>query len=182
MFANCAAILADENAIGIGMDLHRPTHSSGRHRVLVVVKAHRSLGDRRRHGMEAVKASGVGNQLRSLALEDLPHCLLRELRMPMGLGVGDALSVSQAFNSRVLEPQSGVKNRSRTTPTWFLTCPFSHPAAGVQATGSTVVAAHLQEAAVIAPVRPESRHCERRRLVSVQDITDAGRRTEGFVL
>ncbi|AXO17028.1 MAG TPA: hypothetical protein DIV98_00610 [Oceanicaulis sp.] len=28
-------------------------------------------------------------------------------------------------------------NRRRTTPTWFSTCPFSQPDAGVQATGST---------------------------------------------
>ena len=31
----------------------------------------------------------------------------------------------------------GVKKRSRTRPTWFSTCPFSQPDAGVQATGST---------------------------------------------
>jgi len=35
--------------------------------------------------------------------------------------------------------QNGValKKRSRTRPTWFSTCPFSQPDAGVQATGST---------------------------------------------
>ena len=31
----------------------------------------------------------------------------------------------------------GVKKRSRTNPTWFSTCPFSQPDAGVQASGST---------------------------------------------
>ena len=31
----------------------------------------------------------------------------------------------------------GEKKRSRTRPTWFSTCPFSQPDAGVQATGST---------------------------------------------
>ena len=31
----------------------------------------------------------------------------------------------------------GAKNRWRTVPTWLSTWPFSQPAAGVQATGST---------------------------------------------
>jgi hypothetical protein len=35
-------------------------------------------------------------------------------------------------------------------PTWFSTCPFSHPEAGVQATGlDQVMRAHLQKATII---------------------------------
>jgi len=37
----------------------------------------------------------------------------------------------------ILADNRGVKKRSRTSPTWFSTCPFSQPDAGVQATGST---------------------------------------------
>jgi hypothetical protein len=45
---------------------------------------------------------------------------------------------NQAFSSSCLATRSrGAKNRSRTTPTWFSTCPFSQPEAGVQAVGST---------------------------------------------
>jgi hypothetical protein len=45
------------------------------------------------------------------------------------------LSSSQAFNSsRFLNRSRGVKKRSLTSPTWFSTCPFSQPDAGVQAT------------------------------------------------
>jgi hypothetical protein len=48
------------------------------------------------------------------------------------------LSASQPFrSSSVLKRSLGVKKRSRTTPTWFSTCPFSKPDAGVQASGST---------------------------------------------
>jgi hypothetical protein len=36
-----------------------------------------------------------------------------------------------------------VKKRSRTTPTWFSTCPFSQPEAGLQATGSTKWCEHI---------------------------------------
>jgi len=47
------------------------------------------------------------------------------------------LSSSQAFNSsRFLNRSRGVKKRSQTSPTWFSTCPFSQPDAGVQPTGS----------------------------------------------
>lgn len=41
------------------------------------------------------------------------------------------------FTSSVLKRSRGVKNRSRTSPTWFSTWPFSQPDAGVQPTGST---------------------------------------------
>src|SRR5215207_3261875 len=44
------------------------------------------------------------------------------------------LSSSQAFSSsRFLNRSRGVKNRSRTSPTWFSTCPFSQPDAATQA-------------------------------------------------
>jgi len=36
-----------------------------------------------------------------------------------------------------LNRSRGVKKRSLTSPTWFSTCPFYQPDAGVQATGST---------------------------------------------
>jgi hypothetical protein len=56
----------------------------------------------------------------------------------VGLGVGDASIKQPGFSSsRFLNRSRGVKNRSRTNPTWFSTCPFSQPDAGVQATGST---------------------------------------------
>ena len=38
---------------------------------------------------------------------------------------------------RSVRSSRGVKTRSRTRPTWFSTCPFSQPEAGVHATGST---------------------------------------------
>src|SRR5437899_10316125 len=44
------------------------------------------------------------------------------------------LSNSHAFNSSmVLNRSRGVKKRSRTSPTWFSTWPFSQPEAGVLA-------------------------------------------------
>jgi len=44
---------------------------------------------------------------------------------------------SQSFSASKLENRaSGVNSHSRMLPTWFSTCPFSQPEAGVQATGS----------------------------------------------
>ena len=41
--------------------------------------------------MEAIEATTIGDKLRPLLLEHLPHRLIRPLRMGMRLGVGDAL-------------------------------------------------------------------------------------------
>jgi hypothetical protein len=57
----------------------------------------------------------------------------------MGMGLRkDQTSVEQPGVELIiaLKRGFGVKNRSRTSPTWFSTCPFSQPDAGVQATGS----------------------------------------------
>src|SRR4029077_19781985 len=84
------------------------------------------------------------------------------------------LSSSQAFSSSsVLKRSRGVKNRSRTSPTWFSTCPFSQPDAGVQATGDQIMATHLQEAAIVeAALADEDRL--HRRLHVVVDAAPAG--------
>jgi hypothetical protein len=49
MFRDDATILANDNAIAIGMDVDRPPDGAGVHRVLVVVEAHQAgLRHRRR--------------------------------------------------------------------------------------------------------------------------------------
>jgi hypothetical protein len=88
--------------------------------------------------METVEATGIGDEPWSLSFEDFPDGSVRELRMSVRFGVSNAFIDSQAFSSSsVLKRSRGVKNRSRTSPTWFSTWPFSQPDAGVQATGST---------------------------------------------
>jgi hypothetical protein len=42
MFANDPAVLADDDAIGIGMDFDRPTDGAGSDRVFVVVEAYQA--------------------------------------------------------------------------------------------------------------------------------------------
>jgi hypothetical protein len=60
------------------------------------------------------------------------------------------LSSNQAFNSsRVLNRSRGVKKRSRTSPTWFSTWPFSQPDDRAGNRIDEIVAAHLQEASIV---------------------------------
>ena len=92
MLGDDPPVLADHDAVGIGMDFDRTPDRAGRHRVFVVVEAHQAgLRDRRRHRVEAVEPARIGNELRPLRLEHLPDRLLGQLRMAMRLGVGDAL-------------------------------------------------------------------------------------------
>src|SRR4029079_5883373 len=91
MLGNDPAVLADYDAIGIGMDLDRTSDRAGRHRVLVVVEAHQTgLRDRCRHCVESIEPAGIGNELGPLRLEHLPHGLLGKLWVAMRLSVGDA--------------------------------------------------------------------------------------------
>ena len=139
MFCDDNPVLANDDPVGVGMDLDRPTDRSGVHRVFVVVEANQAgLGDRRWHRMEAIEAARIGNELRPFCLEHLPDRLLGQLRMAVRLGIGDAFIGEPGVQLVIgFETQPRREKRSRTSPTWFSTCPFSQPDAGVQATGST---------------------------------------------
>src|SRR5258705_13431192 len=92
MLGNDASVLADHDAVGIGMDLDRTSDCAGRDRVPVVVEAYQAgLRDRCRHRVESVEPTGIGNKLWPLRLEHLPDCLLGQFWMAMRFGVGDAL-------------------------------------------------------------------------------------------
>src|SRR6478752_115513 len=87
------------------------------------------------------------------------------------------LSSSQAFSSsRFLNRSRGVKNRSRTRPTWFSTCPFSQWRAGNRL--DKVMTAHLQETAVVEPVLANEDRLHRR-LHVVVDAASAGALEQG---
>src|SRR6478672_13489759 len=84
-------------------------------------------------------------------------------------------SSSQAFSSsKFLNRSRGVKNRSRTRPTWFSTCPFSRAGNRV----NQVMAAHLQEAAIVAPVPADEDRLDRG-LHVVVDAAPAGAFEQG---
>jgi hypothetical protein len=64
MLRNNSSILTDHDAVGISLDPDRASDRAGRDRVFVVVEAHQTgLRDRRRHRMEAIEPTGIGNEL-----------------------------------------------------------------------------------------------------------------------
>ena len=77
-------------------------------------------------------------QLRPLGLEHVRDCLLGQLRMAIRLGVGDALSSSQAFSSsRLLNPQPRRAEALAHQGAWFSTCPSPSRTPVCAATGWT---------------------------------------------
>src|SRR6266478_113243 len=86
MLGDDPPVLADYDAIRIGMNLDWTPDRAGRHRVFIVVEAHQAgLRDRYRHRVESIEPAGIGNELRPLCLEHLPDRLLGKLRMAMHL-------------------------------------------------------------------------------------------------
>jgi hypothetical protein len=135
------------------MDLDRPTDGAGAHRVFVVVEAHQAVFRHRgRQRVEAVEPAAIRDELRPLLLEHVPDGLLRPFRMGMLLGVRDAFVGQpgvqliigfdpQARGEKTLPDETDLvlDRRLRRGRFW----PFSHPDAGVQATGSTRWWAHI---------------------------------------
>src|SRR6267142_1308507 len=95
MLADNRALLAYHDAVGIGLDLDRPTDSARGDRVLVVVEPHQTgLRHRGLNRMEAVEWASWRHQLAALGFEGLPDRAVGQLGMLVRLGVGDA-SVEQ---------------------------------------------------------------------------------------
>ena len=88
--------------------------------------------------MEAIEWADVAHEATTLGLEHLPDRLRCLFWVTMGLGIGKASAGQSGIQLlRLSTPRRSVKNRPRTSPTWFSTCPFSQPDAAVQATGCT---------------------------------------------
>jgi len=159
MLAGDCALLADHNAIGIGLDLDRPSHGARGDRVLVVIEAYQAgLGDRRLRRVEPVEWPGNLHQLRPLRLESLPDRAVGQFGMLVRFGVGDT-SIEQPGvqllprvrasrgprTGSARHPQPRGEETLAHHPDRVLDprfregrlCPFSQPEAGVQAVGST---------------------------------------------
>src|SRR3989442_8260416 len=91
MPADDRAVLADHNAIGIGLDLDRPADGARADRVLVVVEPHQaSLRDRGLRRVEPVERATDRHQLGALRLERLPDRAVGLFGMLVRLGISDA--------------------------------------------------------------------------------------------
>src|SRR5262249_58188840 len=152
MLGNHPPVLADNNTVGIGMNLDRTADRTGRDRVLVVVEAHQAgLGDGCWHRVEAIEPAGIGNQSWPLRLEHLPDRLLVPLRMAMRLGIGDAFIEQPGVHLVVaLEPQPRREEPLADEPDLVLDLtllPARRRRAGDRL--DEVMTAHLQEAAIV---------------------------------
>ena len=107
MLADNLAILPDDDPVGIGMNVDGTANGAGQNRVFVGVKAHKArLRHRRRHGMEAVKATRIDNQLGPFFLKAIPNRSVGQFRMAVGFGICNALIQKPAIEFIVaLHPQ-----------------------------------------------------------------------------
>src|SRR6266700_1402682 len=176
MFSDDPPILADHDAVRIGVNFDRTTDCAGSYRVLVVVEAHQAgLRDRCRHRMESIEPAGIRNELRSLRLEYLPDRLFGQLRMVMRLGVGDAFIEQPRVHLVIgLEPQPWCEEALTDEPDLVLDLTLLPPRsrrAGYRL--EEIMTAHLQEAAIVeAALADEDRL--HRRLHVVVDAASAG--------
>src|SRR5262245_39470558 len=165
MLSNDPPVLADRDAVGIGMDVDRTADRDGGYRVFIVVEAHQAgLGDRRRHRVEAIEPASIGNELPSLGLEHLPDRLLGQLRMAMGLGVGDAFVGEPGVELVVVfEPQPRREEALTDEPDLVLDLTLL-PARRRRTRHrlDQIVAAHLQEAPIVEPVLADKDRLHRR--------------------
>src|SRR5664280_1604211 len=91
MLGDDPAVLTDHDAVGIGVNIDGPSDRARRYRIFVVVEAHQAgLRDRCRHCVEPIEPAGIGNEPRPLRLEHFPDRPVRELRIAMCPGVGNA--------------------------------------------------------------------------------------------
>src|ERR1700680_2604192 len=152
MLGNDASVLADYDAVGIGVNLDRPPDRAGRNRVFVVVESHQAgLRDRCWHRVESVEPAGIGNELWPFGFEHLPNRLFGQFRMAVRSGVGDALVQKPRVQLvEGFEPQPRRKEAlpDKSDLVLDLTLlPARRWRAGDRI--NQVMAAHLHEAAVV---------------------------------
>ena len=89
MLADNRAVLTNDDAVSIGVDLDRPANGTGGDRVLVVVEPNQaSLRDRRLRRVESIEWASNRHQLGPLGLKSLPDRGFGQLGMFVGLGIG----------------------------------------------------------------------------------------------
>lgn len=102
MPAHDPAVLPAFQSVGIGTDLDGPPDRTGVDRVAVLVEAHEAgLGDGRRDGMKAVERTDIGHKARTLFLEHLPDRLVRNVGVPVHLGMSDASVLEPGVELRI---------------------------------------------------------------------------------
>src|SRR3954447_6710643 len=176
MLADNRAVLADHDAVGIGLDLDRPANGACRDRILVVVEPHQArLRDRRLGRMKTVERTADRHQLGPLRLEHLPDRAVGQLGMLVRLGVGDAAVEQPGVQLLIARyPQPRREEPLAYQPDLVLDLPLL-PARRRGAGGrlDQVVAAHPHKAAIELALLAQ-KHTLDRRLHVVVDAARAG--------
>ena len=174
-------ILPAFQPVGIGADLDGTADRAGVDRVTVLVEPHEAgLGDGGRDGMESVKRSDIRDQARPLGLEHLPDRLVRNVGVPVRLGVGDASVLQPSVQLRI---GSELRPRHEEPPSKhadlvldLALLPARRGRAGNRI--DQVMPAHLLEAAIVGAILADKDRIDRR-LHVVIDAPSAGAAKEG---
>ena len=165
MLGHDPPVLADHNAIGVGVDVDRTADRAGAHRVLVIVEPDQAgFRDRGRQGVEAIEAAAIGNELWPLLFEDLPDRLLGPLGMSVRFRPGEALVDKPGVQFVIaLEPQPWRKEAFANQADLVRDLPFL-PTRGRRAGDgfNEVMRAHLEKAAIVMAILADEDRFHRR--------------------
>jgi hypothetical protein len=152
MLRHDAPVLADHDALGVGVNVDGAADRASAHRVFVVVEPDETrLRHRGRQRMEPVEAAAIGNELWPLLLEHLPDRLAGPLGMAVRLGPGNAFVHEPGVQFVVrLEPQPRREEALAHEPDLVLDLTLL-PTGRRRASDrlDEMMRAHLQEAAIV---------------------------------
>src|SRR5271157_920701 len=186
MLGDDPPVLADDDAVGVGVDVDRAPDRARAHRISVVVEPHEAgLRHRGRQRVESVEADAIRNELRALVLERLPDRLPALLGMGVRLGPDDTSVDEPAVQLVVaLEPQPRCEEALAHQADLVLDLallPARSRRAGDRL--DEMVRAHLEEAAIVLAVLADEDRVHRRLHVVVDAaLAGAPEEREGAVV
>src|SRR5208283_1381261 len=176
MLADDNTVLADDDALGISLDLDRPTDGPRSDRILVAVEAQQAgLRDRGLRRAEPVEPAADTHKLRTLRLEHLPDRSIGQLRVPVRLGMRDTLVEQPCVQLRIARHPQARREQALADIADLVLDLALLPACRRRAGGrlDQVMPAHLQEAPVELAVLAD-KDALNRRLHVVVDAARAG--------
>src|SRR5271166_6290309 len=179
MLGDDPPVLADDDAVGVGVDVDRAPDRARAHRISVVVEPHEAgLRHRGRQRVESVEATAIGNELRALVLEYLPDRPPALLGMSVRLGPDDTSVDEPAVQLPVApDPQPWCEEALAHEADLVLDLallPARSRRAGDRL--DEMVRAHLEEAAIVLAVLADEDRVHRRLHVVVMPRWQAPRK------
>ncbi|MNE19711.1 hypothetical protein D3C80_1128020 [compost metagenome] len=186
VFSDGHSILLDDDPISIGVNLDRAADGCRQDRIFVVVEADSAgLRHRGRNAVETIEWADVTHEAAAFGFKHLPDGLRRLFGMAMNLGIGNAfveqpdIQLFQAFDPETRREEALSYKTDLVLDLPFL--PTGCWRAGYRV--HEIMAAHLQEAAIVEPFLADKDRLDRR-LHVVVDATRAGatEEVEGLVV